>query len=416
VVPSLENLSIYSWLITACMVVAFPRLIGQLSTRSMVANPINLGVAGLLVAVMLSHLPELYITGILGSGVEFTKVVIYYLLLVSLVDTPGRLRTFLALLVFFCVILTVLALLQFHGAIDIPSLRPVRDLEVESSTGSNFILLRLCSTGIFHDPNDLCLILILAMGLSVYRLANRNGGPFRILWLGPLLLFGYALTKTYSRGGLIAMLAAMTALFVSRFGVRRAIAPVLVGLLAAGVLFAGRQTSISATEDTGQQRIQLWAEGLALFRQSPLFGIGQNRYEERVGLVAHNSFIHAFTELGFGGGALFLGVFYYAIWSLHRLGRSEHLIRDPELRRFRPYLLAIVVGYCTALLALSRNYIVPTYLILALVTVYLRLATEGTSLRPPRLDARLAQRIGLISIIFVISAYLFVRTFARFGK
>ena len=51
-------------------------------------------------------------------------------------------------------------------------------------------------------------------------------------------------------------------------------------------------------------------------RQSPVFGIGKNRFGEEAGQVAHNSFVHAFTELGPLGGMVFLGAFYLAMRAL----------------------------------------------------------------------------------------------------
>jgi putative inorganic carbon (hco3(-)) transporter len=415
VVPALTGLPIYNVLISICLMASFPRIFDQLTGRSLFESPISACVLGLLAAVMLSHLSHLNFSGLLEGGSEFAKIILYYLLMVSVVDSPARLRRFLWLLVGFTVVLTVLALLQYHDLIDVPSLQSVGDQEVDAATGEEYTVLRLCSTGIYNDPNDLCLILLVTMGICLYGLGDRRAGPLRYLWLAPLVLFGYALTKTHSRGGFLALLAAMMVLFHARFGWRKAIPLAMVALPAAFVLFAGRQTNISTSDDTGQDRIQLWAQGFALLRQSPLFGIGQNRYAEEVGLVAHNSFIHGFTELGVFGGSLFTGIFYCALSALHRLGPSQMLIPDPELRRLRPYLMAIVAAYAAGLLTISRNYIVPTYMIFGLVNVYLRLATEGSPLRPPRFDLGFVQRLGTISVVFIITAYFFVRTFARFG-
>jgi hypothetical protein len=342
-------------------------------------------------------------------------VVLYYFLLVSNLDTAAKFRRFLRVLVGCTVVLTVLALLQYHGLIDIPALQSIGDDETDPVTGQHYSVLRLCSTGIYHDPNDLCTILLVGMAISLFEMGGRGAGPIRFLWIAPLCLFGYALTKTHSRGGFLAMLSSMGVLFVARFGLKKSIPLGMVALPLVFVLFAGRQTSISASDDTGQDRIQLWSAGLLLFRQSPLFGIGQNRYAEEVGLVAHNSFVHGFTELGLFGGTLFAGAFYYALATLHRLGPLRSLVADPELGRLRPYLMAIVAAYATCMLTISRNYIVPTYMLLGLVSVYLRLATRGTPLRPMRVGTALAWHFMAISVAFIIVSYAFVRTFVRFG-
>ena len=127
---------------------------------------------------------------------------------------------------------------------------------------------------------------------------------------------------THSRGGFLGMLAALVVLLAARFG-RKALPLGLLVLPAVFVLFAGRQTSISLGSGTGQSRVQLWHEGMILFVGRPLFGIGSERYADYAGHVAHNSFIHGYTELGLVGGTLFLGAFYLAAWSLVRLGGKD---------------------------------------------------------------------------------------------
>src|SRR4051794_30680512 len=147
----------------------------------------------------------------------------------------------------------------------------------------------------------------------------------RFLWLAPAALFAYALSITYSRGGFLAFLASMMAFLGTRFGLKRTFPMAVVLLPVIFIAFAGRQTNISTTEGTGQDRIHLWAEGLRLFQRSPVFGIGKGQYAEEVGLVAHNSFLHCYVELGFFGGTLFFGAFFCAFWALWRLRPGSDL-------------------------------------------------------------------------------------------
>ena len=56
---------------------------------------------------------------------------------------------------------------------------------------------------------------------------------------------------------------------------------------------------------------------------------------------------------------------------------------DAELARLYPYLMAMLVAYAVGIGFLSRSYIVPTYLLLGLAVVYLRLRSTGTPPRPP---------------------------------
>jgi O-antigen ligase len=89
--------------------------------------------------------------------------------------------------------------------------------------------------------------------------------------------------------------------------------------------------------------------------------------------VAHNSFIHAYVELGLFGGALFLAAFIYAVWMLLSLNRTRPDRGVWSLADCRPIVVAMVAGYGAGAYSLSRNYVIPTYLCLGMVTSYLSL-------------------------------------------
>src|SRR5205085_6976097 len=154
-----------------------------------------------------------------------------------------------------------------------------------------------------------------------------------------------------------------------RFGWRAAL---LAGLFAAPcalLLLAGRMTDLSTSEGTGQERIQAWADGMMLMREAPLFGVGKDVYLERLGIVAHNSYLQCFVELGVFGGMLFLGACYLAVAQLFRMGdRRRHAPADPEVARLYPAVFGVVACYAVGMMSLTLSYILPTYTVLALAT------------------------------------------------
>ena len=158
---------------------------------------------------------------------------------------------------------------------------------------------------------------------------------FRSLaWLMPLGLFLYALALTHSRGGFLAFLVALVVFLRYRFSTGKML--LLAGVMLPLVLyfFAGRQTSFdAASAGTGQTRIQLWSDGLYHLRTSPLFGVGTHEFHKLAGQEAHNSFVHSYAEMGLFGGTLFLGAFFYALWSLRRMSAGGRTVVEPELRR-----------------------------------------------------------------------------------
>jgi O-antigen ligase len=404
----------YQILILACAVVSFPALFQRLRPGSWASQPITWCVLGMYPAVIVSHLVHAQYGVAFEAATEFVKVILYFLLVISLLHSFARLRTFSLCLVAFVVILTSLALLHYHGVIEIPKLTELEEKNVDADTEELVDIVRLRSTGMYNDPNDLCLILCVGMAFTAYWLTDRATGPFRFVWLGPLLLFGYALALTQSRGGLLAMLAGMVVLFTSRFGWRKTIP--LAALLIPAMLFffSGRQTAfdLANTEDTAQARMQLWKEGFQLFKSAPLFGIGHKEYSEEVGLVAHNSFIHCFAELGVFGGTMFTGAFFLSAWSLYRLRRTASRPDDDRVARLRSYLLTAVVTYIVGMLSLSRAYIEPTYLVSGLAAAYVALPGLDRDNRLPRVSPKLMALVVGVSLAGLAALYAWVKIFA----
>jgi hypothetical protein len=404
---------IYLVLIFLCLLVSLPAALRQLDERVLARRPISVCVLGLLVLGVVSHLSHFHFSWAASSAFDFAKVMAYYLLLVALVNTPARLRTFLFWLAVFCTAVTALAVLQYHGLIHLENLSALKDTMRDPVTGKEVIIQRLRGSGVFQDPNDLCLMLVVGIGLTAYWLGERRSGGARILWLGPFLLLVYALALTHSRGGFLGFLAGLLVYLYARFGSRRMILISLVAMPVLFVVFAGRQTSISPGSNTGQTRIQLWSDAMVGFRQSPLFGVGMDRIGDVVGRAAHNSFLSCFTELGFFGGMLFLGAFCVALASLNRVVASRFALRDPDLRRLHPYVMGIVAGYAVGMMSLSVSYIVLTYAVLGVATVYLHLASFYTPSAVTLFNGRLVGRIAAASVVFLVCMHIFIRVFVR---
>jgi O-antigen ligase len=163
--------------------------------------------------------------------------------------------------------------------------------------------------------------------------------------------------------------------------------------------------------------VQIWAEGLGLIRGAPLFGIGYGKFEEENSfrLVAHNSYIHSYAELGYLGGTLFVGLYFSAFLTLRRLRLPHAQIRNAELLRLHPYLIAMLAAYMVGMFSLSRCYVIPTYLVPGLVTAYLQAAPAWPTGPPLRFGGRLVGQMSLVSAACVAFLYFFVRTFAQFG-
>lgn len=425
VFPELRGISFYEYLIIACFLFALPEVLRALFSSRFDSQPVTLCVLGVLVGVVLSHLATVNLGEAARTGIYFLKVVVFYVLLVSVVNTSQRFRSYLRWVVIFCTVLTTMTVLQYYEVIDYQALKPLTDTDRDPITGDVVSLQRLQGTGIFQDPNEFCLMQAVAIPLALFQLTRRRAGVGRILWLGPLGLFAYAIALTHSRGGFLAFLAGLGALVWSRYGTRKTVLIGIAGLPVLLVAFAGRQTDFSASKGTGQSRVQIWSDWLMDFRKTPVFGKGMDLekpdetkaivYRDEFKPVAHNSYLHAFAEMGLFGGMFFLGAVFMAVVTLYRYQSSAIRILDPELERVLPFLFGTVMALAVGMLSLSLCYVIPTYLVLGLATAYMRITPVYPPLPALRLDAKRLGQIVALSGAFLASTYVFVRLFINRG-
>ncbi|OYW17815.1 MAG: polymerase, partial [Planctomycetales bacterium 12-60-4] len=355
VVSWLEGVRINEMLIIASLLLTATSMIPHFGTVAMTRQPITYCAVGLLFVIVMSHLTHLYLGGVVDSVDQYLRTLVYYGLAITCVNSPWRLKAFLANIAACTGLMVAMCLFDYWNLIDFQFIVHLQDLDGHDDEGQPIFFMRMRGTGIFQDPNDLAMVIVAGGTLCLYFLTDKSAGPFRWGWIAPLLVFAAAILETKSRGGLLAGMASVMTLATFRYGARFGV--VMAGLaIVAMPLVAGRSADIDLSDgSTGHERIEMWREGFdALKSPDILFGIGHNMYADLAGLVAHNSFVHAYVELGIIGGTLFFGCYFFAFQQIYRLGRLQEPVWHPELRRMRPYIAAVLAGWCASMFSLSR--------------------------------------------------------------
>lgn len=406
IIPAMRGWEFFFYFIMPCLLLSFESVAGQLSQRSLRTQPITVCVLGMLPAVVISNLAHGNIDMAVDQGWSFIKNLIYYFLLVGLVDRPSRFRGFLFWLWVFCLAFVVLALLQHHGLIELSMEKAVNGSSV-SESGEQIVTARMVGSGLFGDPNDMCMVIVTGLILGIYWMGDN------LLYAVSLPIFGYGLMQTQSRGGFIAFMAACGVLLLTRYGWKKGAMLLAAGLPALLLVFKGRMTKISTDEGTAHSRIELWGDGLEFFKSSPLFGVGAGKFHELTddGHVAHNAYVQAYAELGLFGGIFFIGAFYFSLSAIYGMGGIHTEGMDPNIRRAQSIMMALTAGIATLLLTLSQTFYMTTYMIFGLITAYLRITNASKILIGFRVDSSFIKRLLLAGILFLAVLFLFVRFF-----
>ena len=87
------------------------------------------------------------------------------------------------------------------------------------------------------------------------------------------------------------------------------------GMAALPLVALGGRSGEAADMST-RLRYEAWHAGLQMFKQSPVFGVGQRQFSEHHYMTAHNSYVLALAELGFVGLVLFICLLYLTVKTL----------------------------------------------------------------------------------------------------
>ncbi len=298
---------------------------------------------------------------------EFSKVVLMTIVLVLTVSTWPRFRKLIMVQVL-CI-----------GTVTLVSLQK-----------SNLVAGRLMGSlsGRYGNPNDLALLIDLAVPFVIAFQIGTRSILKKVLWALLLCTMAYAVLLTSSRAGLLALLLAV-GVCLWEFGVkgRRETLLFFAGLGVVACLLAGLTTrtgmrlkSISSPSgdesayDSAQQRQELFWRSLHVTAEHPLFGVGSGNFEVLSGSwhVAHNSF----TELSAEGGILALVLFLLMLWrSFRNLRYAGVASRDrPEVLiwvgALRASLASFILGACFG----SLEYQFLPYFLMAYTSVLYRIS------------------------------------------
>jgi len=262
--------------------------------------------------------------------------------------------------------------------------------------------------GVLQDPNELALAGAVGLPLAFgFGQSRRRSTPRWLVAVLTLLLVVLCTVLTRSRGGQLVFLAVLAAYFTRRFG---ATGLAIGGVLAAPLMLLGGRAGQEADSSTSE-RLDCWAEALAMWREHPIFGVGLGQFNEYHYKTAHNSYLLTLAELGLPGMLLFSVIVYLSakipFVVLNRIDRNDEAARPA--RAWAMALLAAFAGLAVGIFFLSFAYHYVLWIYIGLAgALYSAVRRHDPSIRVV-LGVRDFAFVAATNLVMIVAIYFYTR-------
>jgi putative inorganic carbon (hco3(-)) transporter len=240
---------------------------------------------------------------------------------------------------------------------------------------------RICWIGLWDGANVLSLVFVTAVPFAFEIIVGKWNWIFKLIALGSLGLMLTGLVLAASRGGWVA-LAVTTLIYFSRRIGKRSGSIISLVLLAGFAVIAPSRLSRNDERDSSSTsgRIDMWAEGVEMYKSNPVFGIGKGQFINYTHmLIAHNAFVQNMGETGTFGLFAWVGLIYLAYKSLRIVHAAGPYIADKRILRMNDAVFASLTGYLSASMFISTDFDL-LYLMLGLAGAMLVITRRETGL------------------------------------
>ena len=344
-------------------VFSFPVLLGRLPFIWKRVPQMKVALA-FFMGLLFSILSQGWLTGVWSVVQEFGRVLFFFFLILILVDNVRNFKIFLWSILLCIIWLSIHAILQHHTGYGFGHQAPLNRLHRDMGDTRVWVQQAI-AFGTFEDPNDLCTCLVVAIPLF-YVLFKTSSNPIQqMISLVGVSLTSYGVYCTNSRGGVVAVFGMLVSYVLTRIkGFRRYIVAAF-GVTAVTILAPSRFSG----NIVGHDRAVLWGDGVAMFKDNPVFGVGYKTFTDYSSdhLQAHNTYIHVLAELGLVGYLPLFLLIYLTVVLLRRTINEVKTISNQDYQLLTG-IYSSCIGYMTALYFVSREYEHFFYLMMALPT------------------------------------------------
>ena len=383
-----------------------------------------------------------------GGGV--TAVLLFipnafaYLLVVLHCNTKRKLQIVILMMLFVCLFVIGQGAVELHQGL--PQGLAARDVNMDNSYFMGMSneqrqwFYRLRGMGQINDPNDFAQLIVCVLPLMFFFWQKRKSVQNFVFVLVPVGILLWGAFLTHSRGSILALMAVLIVALRKKIGT-------VPSILLAAILFAGssavgytggRDISTSAGED----RTELWGDGLQLLKSHPLFGIGFGNMADAIGKTAHNTIVVCAAELGLTG-LFFWSMFLFpslrdafaVAWPKNLIEKRPVVLSDTsfplpppgggaisggamssgaipnedEIRKLARLLVLSFTGFLVTGWFLSRAFVLTLFLLGGLTEVTFQMALQRGMVSPRLPFGRILRYSGVMAIGFILVMWITLR-------
>jgi len=343
-----------AWLSKGALITAIATLLVYVPTQLGLENRISLRSREVNLVLLLSLLCLVSVPFALDPSrawnafVEYSKVVVMFVVMVNVVRTEKRLKVLLLLIMAVSVVLSVAAINDYHAG----------NLLLGGKRIAGII------GGLFDNPNDLALHLVTFFPITIGLALGARQLSIRLIYLTAALCVLGGIVVTFSRGGFLGLIFVFGTL-VWRLG-RKNRSLVLLATIILMMLFlvltpGAYRERLSTTDDgSTTARTGELKRSVFLAARHPVFGVGMDNFVlfSNTEHATHNSYTQVASEVGLTAGVVYV---LFLVAALKRV----RLIPNPgdcdKRNRALPYLAvglqASLIGYLVTSFFASVAYL-----------------------------------------------------------
>jgi O-antigen ligase len=235
--------------------------------------------------------------------------------------------------------------------------RPLEDVDYRCERvgmlGTSTVGGRVRYVGNLHDPNETALAVALGIPIAFAFFQRRKSVSRALMLAVTVFMAGLCIVFTKSRAGQLVFLTVVGAYLLRKYRWRGGLVAALVAVPV--LLWGGRAGEEAAS--SSRERLECLHEGIQMWLGNPVLGVGYGQFTDHHFMTAHNSYVLAPAELGFGGLLVWSAVLFISMRIPLTVLQNPPVTEDADaLSAWAMGLMSAMSGILVGVFFLSFNY------------------------------------------------------------